>query len=142
MSSSRKIYIAVVDDDESACRSLSRLLRAADFNAVTYPSAEAFLWDRKHPHFDCLVLDIQLGGMSGIELQRRLVTAGDATPVLFITGHDAPEVREQAQAAGCVGYFRKRDTGDEILGVIRRVVTPALPAKSNGFPAAHPQTKQ
>jgi len=114
----------------------------AHFHAVTYPSAEAFLWDRKHPRFDCLVLDIQLGGMSGIELQRRLAAAGDATPVLFITGHDAPGVREQAQAAGCVGYFSKTDTGDEILGVIRRVVTPALPAKSNGSPAVHPQTKQ
>jgi FixJ family two-component response regulator len=100
MSSWRNIYIAVVDDDENACRSLSRLLRAADFNAVTYPSAEAFLWDRKHPRFDCLVLDIQLGGMSGIELQRRLAAAGDATPVLFITGNDSPEIPERALAEG------------------------------------------
>jgi FixJ family two-component response regulator len=119
MNSPSPTYVAVVDDDESLCRSLGRLLRAAEIQAVTYPSAEAFLADTKHPQFDCLVLDIQLGGMSGVELQRRLVEEGDKTPVIFITAHDDPETREQAIAAGCVGYFRKSDSGTDVLAAIR-----------------------
>jgi FixJ family two-component response regulator len=115
------IYIAVVDDDESLCRSLGRLLRAAGIQPITYPSAEAFLADTKHPRFDCLVLDIQLGGMSGIELQRQLVAAGEKTPVIFITAHDDPEVREEALATGCAAFFRKTDSGAEVLEAIRKL---------------------
>ena len=114
------IYVAVVDDDESLCRSLSRLLRAGGIQPITYASAEAFLADAKHPQFDCLVLDIQLGGMSGIELARRLVAEGGHTPVIFITAHDDPEARADAEAAGCTAYFRKSDSGAEVLDAIRR----------------------
>ena len=116
----RNIYVAVVDDDESVCRSLSRLLRAAHFQPIAYPSAEAFLADKKHPKFDCLVLDIQLGGMSGLELRKRLSAVNDTTPVIFITAHDDPEVREQAEASGCAGFFRKTDSGTDVLAAIRR----------------------
>ena len=59
-----KLYVAVVDDDESLCRSFSRLLRLAGFEPIAYGSAEAFLEDTKHPRFDCLMLDIQLEGMA------------------------------------------------------------------------------
>src|SRR5512137_2546387 len=90
------LYVAVVDDDESVCRSFSRLLRIAGFQPVTYPSAETFLEDTKRPRFDCLVLDIQLAGMSGLELSHRLAAVKDGTPVVFITAHDAPEMRSQA----------------------------------------------
>ena len=78
-------YVAVVDDDESVCRSLGRLLRTAGFHPVTYLSAEAFLEDRKRPRFDCMLLDIQLGGISGLELSHRLAAVNDDTPVVFIT---------------------------------------------------------
>jgi len=122
MSSMRNTYVAVVDDDESICRSFGRLLRAAGFQPITYPSAEAFLEDLKHPQFDCLVLDIQLGGMSGLELNQQLGAAGSTTPVVFITAHDDPESRTQALAAGCTGYFRKSDSGSDVLDAIRRAV--------------------
>ena len=118
---SQNIYIAVVDDDQSICRSLSRLLRAAHFQAITYASAEEFLLDTKHPKFDCLVLDIQLEGMSGLELRQRLSAVNDVTPVVFITAHDDPEMRAQAKASGCVGFFRKTDPGTDVLAAIRRV---------------------
>lgn len=121
-SSTANIYVAVVDDDESLCRSLGRLLRAAGFQPITYLSAEAFLADRKHPQFDCLVLDVQLGGISGIELQRQLVAKGGTPPVIFITAHDDPDARTQAQAAGCAAYFRKADSGSEVIEAIRRAV--------------------
>lgn len=119
------IYVAVVDDDESLCRSLGRLLRASGLQPITYPSAEAFLADRKRPQFDCLVLDVQLTGMSGIELQRELVAQQSTTPVVFITAHDDVEARAQAQAAGCMAYFRKTDSGQAVLEAIRGVVVAA-----------------
>lgn len=121
MSSSTHTYVAVVDDDESVCRSLSRLLRAEGLQPVTYSSAEAFLADKKHPKFDCLVLDVQLDGMSGIELQRQRVSVGDKTPVIFIAAHDDPEARAEAKALGCVAFFCKTDSGAEVLEVIRRL---------------------
>src|SRR3954451_6802649 len=99
MVSSKQTYVAVVDDDESICRSFGRLLRAAGFQPITYPSAEAFLADAKHPQFDCLVLDVQLGGMSGLALKCQLTAAGQTTPVIFITAHDDPESCRQALAA-------------------------------------------
>ncbi len=116
------IYVAVVDDDEAVCRSFSRFLRTAGFTPVSYPSAEALLEDAKRPRFDCLVLDIQLGGMSGLELRRRLAAVRDPTPVIFITAHDEPEIRAQALAGGCAGYFRKTDPGQTVLDAIRRAV--------------------
>ena len=120
MNRTQTIYVAVVDDDESICASFSRLLRAAQFQAITYASAEAFLADRNHPKFDCLVLDIQLEGMSGLELRKRLNAVKDGTPVVFITAHDDPEVRAQVEASDCAGYFRKTDSGAAVLDAIRR----------------------
>ena len=116
------IYVAIVDDDPSVCSSLGRLLRAAGFQSVAYHSAEALLEDVKRPRFDCLLLDIQLGGMSGLELQRRLTAVRDSTPIIFITAHDDPEVRSQALAGGSAGYFKKTDPADLVLDGIRRAV--------------------
>ena len=116
------IYVAVVDDDVSVCRSFSRVLRAAGFQAVSYGSAEALLEDAKRPRFDCLVLDIQLGGMSGLELSRRLADVRDFTPVIFITAHDEPEMRAQAVASGCAGFFKKNDPAEVVLECIRHAV--------------------
>ena len=114
-------YVAVVDDDESICRSFGRLLRAAGLHPIPYASAESFLADTKHPQFSCLVLDIQLGNMSGIELARRLTATGGHTPIIFITAHDDPEARSAADALGCAAYFRKTDSGKEVLETIRKV---------------------
>jgi FixJ family two-component response regulator len=122
MSTTTPIYVAVVDDDESLCRSLGRLLRAANIQPVTYASAEAFLADTKQPRFDCVVLDIHLGGMSGIELGQRLVAERGHAPFIYITAHDDPDTRARAEAAGCVAYFRKTDSGADVLDAIRRAV--------------------
>jgi FixJ family two-component response regulator len=121
------IYVAVVDDDESLCRSLSRLLRTAGFQPVSYASAEAFLEDAKHPQFDCLLLDIQLGGMSGLELSRRLKAVRNTTPFVFITAHDAPEMRAEALACGCAAYFSKTDPGALVLDAISQAVRRSSP---------------
>lgn len=130
MSNSPNIYIAIVDDDASLCSSLSRFLRAAHFQTVAYSSAEALLEDTKHPKFECLVLDIQLKGISGLELAQRLHAVKDGTPVVFITAYDDPDVRTQAEACGCAGYFRKTDSGAAVLDGIRR----AIGMESSGSP--------
>jgi len=121
MTSITTTYVAVIDDDENICRSFSRLLRASGFQPITYDSAESFLADRKHPQFGCLVLDIQLRGISGIELAERLAAVGQHTPIIFITAHDDPKVRSVAEALGCAAYFRKTDSGKDVLEAIRRV---------------------
>ena len=97
-------------------------MRPSGFHPITYDSAESFLADTKCPKFSCLVLDIQLGAMSGIELAQRLAAAGGSTPVIFITAHDDPEARDAAEAVGCAAYFRKTDSGAEVLEAIRRVL--------------------
>ena len=123
MNNSKNIYVAVVDDDESLRRSLSRLLRAAGFQPIGYPSAEAFLDDDKRPGFDCLVFDIRMDGMSGLDLQEQLAESGSATPIIFITAHDDPETRKRALAAGCAGYFRKTDPGEAVLASVRATIS-------------------
>jgi len=122
--SKNKIYVAVVDDDASFARALGRLLRAAEFEVRTFPSAEAFLASTTLPPPDCLVLDIQLGGMSGVELQQRLHELGDQTPIIFVTAHDAPEVRSEAVQAGCVAYLRKPVASRALLEAVARALRP------------------
>ena len=121
MSQAETRYVAIVDDDEHFCRSLGRLLRAAGMQPITYTSAEAFLADTKHPLFDCLVLDVHLGEIYGIDLGKRLVAEGRDTPFICITAHDGPETRALAEAAGCAAFFRKNDPGAAVLDAIRRV---------------------
>jgi FixJ family two-component response regulator len=118
-------YVAVVDDDESQRRALGRLFRASGLQAITYDSAEAFLADAKRPVFDCLLLDIQLSGMSGIELRQKLLAAGDTTPVIYLTAHDDPEARARASALGCAAWFDKTASGEDVLLAILRAVSRA-----------------
>jgi FixJ family two-component response regulator len=115
------LRIAIVDDDTSHCRALARLLRASGMQAWTFPSAEAYLQHDGEPPFDCLVLDIQLGGMSGFELQGRLHAAGAAPAVVFLTAHEEPETIARAAQAGCA-YVRKTESGQVLLDAIRSAV--------------------
>lgn len=118
------VYVGIVEDDESQRRSFARLLRAAGMQPIAYASAEEFRADVKQPQFDCLVLDVQLPGMSGIELRNQLATEGIATPVIFVTAYDDPKVRATVLAGRCAGYFPKTVSGSEILEAIRREVSP------------------
>ena len=118
------VCVCVVDDDESIRRSVARLLRAVGMHAITYESAEAFRADVKPPHFDCLVLDVQLPGMSGIDLRNQLASEASTTPVLFVTAYDDPKALEEAMAGPCAGFFLKTDAGTGFLDAIRRIVSP------------------
>jgi FixJ family two-component response regulator len=99
--------IAVVDDNSSMLQSLSRLLSAHGFQVETFPSAELFLDHLANCEAECLVLDIHLGGISGIDLQRQLRSSGAKLPVIFMTAIDTEATREEAFKAGCVAYLRK-----------------------------------
>lgn len=122
MKASANRYIAVVDDDDSVCRSFNRLLRTVGYHPVDFHSAEDFLSDGNRPHFECLVLDVQLGGISGIELMKRLAAEGHTTPVIFITAQDEPAAQAEAEAYGCAGYFRKNEPGEVILAAIQDAI--------------------
>jgi FixJ family two-component response regulator len=122
--SRNRIYVAVVDDDDSFARALERLLRASGFEVHTFSSAEAFLAPTTFPPPDCLVLDIQLGGISGLDLLQRLRESGILTPVIFVTAHDVPEFREQARQAGCIAYLRKPVGKPALLEAIAKAITP------------------
>ena len=99
--------VAVVDDDASVRRALTRLLQSADLRVFTYASAIEFLDTGLSSAPECLILDIHLGGMSGLELLSRLRELGHNLPVLIITAHDDAQAREAAARGGCTAYLRK-----------------------------------
>jgi FixJ family two-component response regulator len=112
--------VAIIDADASAGLAMSRLLRGVGFNPSTFTSAENFLADDRRADFGCLLLDIQLPGMSGLELQGRLLAEGDLTPVIFVTARDDSAARELALRNGCAEFFRKVDPGAVIIDALRR----------------------
>ena len=113
-----KTYIAIVEDDDSLCRSLARLLHASGYHPVTYLSAEAFLDDAKRPAFDCLVVDIQLGGMSGIELGQHLLERGVTIPLIFLTAHEEWETLKRSLKTPFAAFLRKTDPGETVINAI------------------------
>jgi FixJ family two-component response regulator len=110
--------IAVVDDDESMGKALSRLLESSSYRVRVYASAEALLADPDHGQANFLVLDIQLGGMSGLELRDRLAQTGRVPFIAFVTAHDEPATRERAWKGGCVAFLRKPFPGQRLLDAI------------------------
>lgn len=116
------IRIAIVDDDPTYGRAAARLLRAYGFETLTFRSAEAFLAAGPDLGADCLLLDVQLGGMSGFDLQRRLGESGARTPVVFISGHTGEDLPGRAAVAGCA-FLRKSDPGESVVAAIREAVT-------------------
>ena len=117
--------IAIIDDDESLCRSLGRLLRQSGFHPYLFLSARDFLDSPDRAGLRCLLIDVQLGDASGIDLHRQLLATGDATPVIYITAHTDPAVRSEAQSLGCAGFFLKTDPASAIVEALRRVTAGA-----------------
>ncbi|MGO7015583.1 response regulator transcription factor [Rhizobium leguminosarum] len=114
--------VAVVDDDASLRRSLGRLLNAYGFLAIEFASAEAFLARDPKAAIDCLVLDIDLGGVSGIDLQRRLKADGTTLPVIFITALETASVKAEAEKVGCVAYLQKQFPGAALIAAINKAL--------------------
>jgi FixJ family two-component response regulator len=115
--------IAVVDDDASMLKGIERLLGAYGFVIKAFASAEAFLDLNATADVDCLLVDIHLGGMSGIELRHRLTASGCALPVIFMTAFDDEATRMRAQSAGCVAFLHKPFAANLLMGAIEQATT-------------------
>ncbi|MFS2176889.1 response regulator transcription factor [Rhizobium pisi] len=114
--------VAVVEDDPSMRRSVRRLLNAYGFVTEEFSSAEAFLSRDAASKVECLVLDIDLGGMSGIELQRRLRDCGSKLPVIFITALEESAVKADAVQAGCIAYLHKPFPGALLINAVNKAL--------------------
>src|SRR5262245_51883574 len=99
--------IAIVDDDDSFRRATTSFVRSLGYGTASFDSAEAFLKSEQVSDADCLITDVQMPGMTGIELQDRLIAQGHSLPVIFITAFPEMSARAQALVAGAVGYLAK-----------------------------------
>ena len=113
--------VVVIEDDLASQKTLARVLRAGGYDAATFGSAEEFLSSPPLSAPIGLLLDVHLGGMSGLDLQRQLRTEGSTIPIIIITAFDDPRGREQAERLGCVAYLRKPCEAETILGVLRHL---------------------
>ena len=121
MAQSRPL-VAVVDDEESIRKSLRRLLSAADLDAAVYASGQEFLDALRVRQPDCLVLDLQMPGLTGLEVQRALTAAGVRFPTIIITAHDEPEARSRCLGAGVAAYLCKPLHDEMLLDAIANVM--------------------
>ena len=115
--------IAIVDDEQALLKAIERLLTARGFAPQGFNSAEAFLDSHAAKDAACLVLDIHLGGMSGIELLRRLNAVRSKLPVIFITAADNEAVHREAMEAGCVAFLRKPFQAHSLISAIDKATS-------------------
>jgi len=116
---SKHPLIAVVDDDASMCGALQRLLRLEGFRTAAFASAEDFLHAGQRQDTACLIVDVRMSGMSGLELQRQLSTTNCPIPLIFITAHGDEAARAQALRAGAVDFLYKPFREEVLLRAIR-----------------------
>lgn len=115
-------YVAVVDDDRSVGVALCRLLRTAGIEAKAFESAADFLRSLDERQPDCLVLDVQMPGMNGLELQQRLKDIAVTLPVIMITGRDEASIHAICMAMGASTYLRKPLDDDDLLDAVDRAI--------------------
>jgi FixJ family two-component response regulator len=118
----RVTMVAVVDDDPSMLKAAADLLDARGFSASSFTSAEEFLDSGEAEHVDCLLLDIHLGGLSGIELRQRLSASYPTLPVIFMTATDDDTLRQQALGVGCVACLRKPFPARQLIDALDRAI--------------------
>jgi FixJ family two-component response regulator len=115
--------VYVVDDDAAISRSLSRLIGSVGLDAVTFPSAQAFLDHPRSSGPACLVLDVRMPGLGGLDLQTRLGDACKTLPIVFITGHGTVPTSVRAMKSGAVDFLQKPFNDDELIAAIHRALT-------------------
>jgi FixJ family two-component response regulator len=114
--------VFVVDDDASVREALSSLIRSVDLNVETFSSAREFLGHGRPDVPACLVLDVRLPGLSGLDLQCELATANNAIPIIFITGHGDIPMSVRAMKAGAVEFLTKPFRDQELLDAIQQAI--------------------
>lgn len=120
--------ISIVDDDDSLRNSLNNLIRSVGFGVQGFSSAEAFLNSNQLRDTACLILDVRMPGMSGLDLQRQLVAANCRIPIIFITSHGDDNARARALEAGAVDFLYKPFWEEALLNAIHT----ALKSKGDG----------
>ena len=110
--------ISIVDDDESVREAIESLMKSVGYIAKVFPSAGDFLSSEDLDDTGCLILDVQMPGMSGLELQNRLVASKSRIPIIFISAHSDADARARALDAGAVGFLQKPFSEDALLNAI------------------------
>src|SRR5882724_3512673 len=132
--------ISIVDDDESIRKATKRLIESVGLRVEEFASAEEFLSFGRPEDSVCLILDIRLPGMSGLELQRELGTAGVEVPIIFITAHGDSETRAQALEAGAADFLQKPFTEKALFKSINSFLKQPIPSDNVEF-LTPPRTK-
>jgi FixJ family two-component response regulator len=110
--------ISIVDDDEALREAIESLIKSVGFIARVFPSAEDFLRSGNADDTGCLILDVQMPGMTGLELQNHLVASKSRIPIIFISAHSDADARARALKAGAVGFLQKPFSEDALLNAI------------------------
>ena len=126
----KDVLIAIVDDDASVCQGIRTLVRSFGFNAVTFDSAELFLQSEVVPDTTCLITDLQMPGLSGLELQEELRSRGCQTPIIVITAYPDEKHRTRALNAGAVGFLTKPFSDEALIGCLTAAITGTTPKAS------------
>jgi len=116
--------VAVVDDDKSVRSALTVALQSIGLTAFAFDSAESFLSFSRLPEVGCLITDLKMPGLSGLDLQARLRRDGYQFPIVVITAHGFPEARAQAMAAGAIAFLDKPYDDNLLLETVRTVMKP------------------
>jgi FixJ family two-component response regulator len=114
--------IAIVEDDPWVRKSLDRLIKAEGFRTATFASAEDFLNTGDHQQTLCLILDLRLPGMNGLELQNHLVAKQERIPIVFVSAHDEPETRLRAMQAGAFAFLSKPVNDEALVNTVRSAI--------------------
>ena len=115
-------FISIVDDDEAVREGIERLMQSHGYNARTFASAEEFLNSGEIHDTSCLITDLQMPGLSGIDLQDRLIAQGHRFPIIFITAYPEESVRARAMKAGAVGFLSKPFNVEHLVGFIGKAL--------------------
>jgi FixJ family two-component response regulator len=119
---SKEALICIVDDDESVREAMKSLMKSLGFNAEVFGSAEEFLASDFSSRTDCLIVDMQMPGLTGLSLYERLVASGNHIPTILITAYPDDRTRARAQHAGILSYLSKPFKENDLLAIIRTVV--------------------
>jgi FixJ family two-component response regulator len=119
---SQTAVIAIVDDDESFRHATLSFVRSLGYSAAAFPSADAFLNSNAVGSTDCLITDVQMPGMSGIELQNRLLAQGNRVPVIFVTAFPETEARGHALRAGAIGFLGKPFADENLINCLNKAL--------------------
>ena len=114
--------VAIIDDDDGMRDGLANLLAAAGYLTEAYGSGEAFIGAAMKSEAGCLVVDIHLGDITGVELGRHLLAMGLTFPFIFMTGSDDPTIRKQAMEFGCVAYLQKPFPPNQLVKAITEAI--------------------